>query len=75
MQEIILISILGEYFKNADHFIIFVLDQLVEERNCRVVDHAQHRILPQNFVLELDYSLDVLRLAPVHVVFAVSLVV
>ena len=59
MEEIVFVPVLSEHLEDAYHLVVSVVDQLVEKRHRRVMDHAQHRVLPQDLVLELHDSVDV----------------
>ena len=45
LQEIIFVSVLCEDLKDADHFVVSMSDETVEERNCTILDHTEHCIL------------------------------
>ena len=51
-KEIIFVSIKTVDFKNANHAIVSVLNQIVERRSICVRDHSSHRVLSENCVLE-----------------------
>lgn len=59
LQKVFFVAILSEDFKDADHLIVSVLNQWVEERDGRVLDHSKHCILPKNLVLILHYTFDI----------------
>lgn len=62
-QEVVLVAVLGEDFEDAYHLVVSVLDELVEERNGGVLDHAKHRVLAQDLVLVLHDTLNVFVVA------------
>lgn len=67
LQEIIFIAILGKDFKDAYHFVVSIIDKLMEEGNGLEMDHAEHAVFPKDLMLELHDPIDV------FIVFLISI--
>jgi hypothetical protein len=65
LQEVILVSILSEDLKDADHLVVTAGDQAVEEGDSAIFDHAQHGIFAKDLVLVLHDAVDVLHIVRV----------
>jgi len=59
LQEIIFITILGKDFKDAYHFVVSIIDKLMEEGNGLEMDHAEHTVFSKDLMLELHDPIDV----------------
>ena len=59
LQEIIFITILGKDFKDAYHFVVSIIDKLMEEGNGLEMDHTQHAVFSKDLMLELHDPVDV----------------
>lgn len=67
LQEIVFVSVLSEDFEDADHLVVPVGHQLVEEWHCRVLYHSKHRVFTQDLVLKLHDTIDILHVVRVLV--------
>jgi hypothetical protein len=65
-QKVIFVSILGEHFKDSNHFGVLRIDQGMEERSIVILNEAEHGVLPQNLLLELSDLVDALFELPVN---------
>lgn len=59
LKEVVLVPVQSEDLEDADHLVVPVLHQHVEEGHRRVLDHAEHGVLPQDLVLVLHDAVDV----------------
>jgi len=59
LQEIIFITILGKDFKDPYHFVVSIIDKLMEEGNGLEMDHTQHAVFSKDLMLELHDPVDV----------------
>ena len=68
LKEIIFVTIKSKHFKDADHFVVTILNQAMKEWDGRILDHTEHCVFPQNFMLVLHDALNIIVILRIFII-------